>query len=90
MALLTLSKSPHMPGVLPSLRPLGTINRKHLGICRALVQLNFEGVCVHRDKPSEGIPILLSCRTRSDLVPPHLTARLGFVHLTNICAGSSV
>lgn len=38
---------------------------------------------------AKGIPILLSSRTRSDLVPPHLTARLRFVHLTNICAGSS-
>jgi hypothetical protein len=90
LALLPLSQSPHPPGVLPSLRPLGAINRKHLGICRALVQLDFEGICVHLDKPSQGIPILLSCRTRSDLVPPHLTARLGSVHLANIWASSSV
>lgn len=30
-------------------------------------------------KPSQGIPILLSCRTRLGLVPPHLTAHLGLV-----------
>lgn len=87
---LTLPKSPHVPGVLPRLRPLGAINRKHLGICRTLVQLNLAGVRVHLDKPGQGIPILLSCRARSDLVPPRLTTRLGFVHLANICAGSSV
>ncbi|MEV4940563.1 hypothetical protein [Streptomyces zaomyceticus] len=46
---MSISKSPHMPGVLPSLRPLGAIERKHLGICRALVQLNLEGVCVDID-----------------------------------------
>lgn len=79
-----------MPGVLPSLRPLGTINRKQLGICRELVQLDFEGICVHLDKPSQGIPILLSRRTRSNHVPPHLPAGLDLVHLANVRAGSSV
>lgn len=73
-----------MPGVLPGSRPLCPIDRQHLRVRRALVQLGLEGVCVPLDKPSQGIPVLHSCRTRPDLVPPHLTAHLSSVHLVNL------
>lgn len=76
-----------MPGGLPGPRPLSAIDRKHLGIRRTLVQLDFEGVRVHLDKPCQRVPILLSRRTHANLVPPYLTARFGFVHLANIRAG---
>jgi hypothetical protein len=52
-----------MPGVLTGLRPLGTINRQHLGIRRTLVQLNLKGVRFRLDELGQGVPILLSCRT---------------------------
>lgn len=84
------SKPSHTPAVLPGLRPSGTINRKHLWICRALVQLSLGGVSVRFDEPGQGVPILLSCRTCSDLVPPCLATHLGFVHAANICADSDV
>ncbi len=60
-------------------------NRPRPGACRVLVQLDFDGVCVHIDKPG-----LMSCRARSDYALPHVTARFGVVHRASICAGYRV
>ncbi|ROQ65298.1 hypothetical protein EDD95_8161 [Streptomyces sp. CEV 2-1] len=65
-----LSKPSHMPGVLPGPRPLSAIDRKYLGIRRALVQLDFERVRVHLDKPCQRVPILLGRRTHANCEDP--------------------
>lgn len=75
-----------MPGVLPGPRPLGAIDRQHLRVRRTLVQRDLEGIRVLLDKPRQGVPVLHGCWPRTDLVPPHLTAHLGFVHRANLGA----
>lgn len=81
-----LPESPHVPGVLPGPRPLGAIDRQHLRVRRTLVQRDLEGIRVLLDEPSQGVPVLHGCRPRTDLVPPHLTARHSFVHRPNLRA----
>lgn len=49
------------------------------------VEFDFERIRVLLDKPCQRVPILLRRQAHANLVPPHLTARFGFVHHANIC-----